>query len=91
MFDKGQGKRATERGKPCGKAAGHSIRGGGSYEGRGGALWRDEEGHYGGTRRGRWARNGREREAERILMRVYIIIMYARKRGLLGLAIVKHG
>ena len=52
MFDKGQGKGATERGKPCGKTAGHSIRDGGSYEGRGGALWRDEEGHRGERR---WA------------------------------------
>ena len=51
MFDKGQGKRALERGKPCGKTAGHSIRGGGSSEGRGGALWRDEEGR-GGAQRG---------------------------------------
>ena len=52
LFDKGQGKRALERGKPCGKTAGHYIRGGGSYEGRGGALWRDEEGHRGERR---WA------------------------------------
>ena len=43
MFDKGQGKRALERGKPCGITAGHSIgavgalRGGGIMEGRGGA------------------------------------------------------
>ena len=52
LFDNGQGERATEWGKPCGKTAGHSIRGVGSYEGRGGALWRDEEGHRGARR---WA------------------------------------
>ena len=51
MFDKCQGKRAIEWGKPCGKTAGHSIRGDGSYEGRGGALWRGEEGR-GGAQRG---------------------------------------
>ena len=59
LFDKGQGKRATERGKPCGKTAGHS-------KGAEGAL-RGAVGHYGGTRRGRWARNGRERETEDII------------------------
>ena len=76
MFDKGQGKRALEWGKPCGKTAGHS-------KGAVGAL-RGAVGHYGGTRRGTEGRGGgHEGPGGRAEARwdglIFIIIMYARR------------
>ena len=76
MFDKGQGERATERGKTCGKTAGLSIRAVGALRGA--------VGHYEGTRRGTEGRGGgHEGPGGRAEARwdglIFIIIMYARR------------
>ena len=81
MFDKGQGERTTERGKPCGKTAGHSkgavraLRGAvgrngwmGRGNGHGGTEWKGAEGPGGRAE----ARGGGL---------IFIVIMYARKEG----------
>ena len=78
MFDKGQGERATERGKTCGKTAGLSIRAVGALRGA--------VGHYEGTRRGtEGPGGGHEGPGGRADARggglIFMIIMYARKEG----------
>ena len=80
LFDKGQDKRALERGNPCGKTAGHSIRGGGSSEGRGGAQRVDGERQW--TRRdGMEGSRGTRRESGSAGRRAYIYSNNVRAKG----------
>ena len=76
MFDKGQGERATERGKPCGKTAGHS-------KGAEGAM-RGAVGRWVGAMRGTEGRGGGHegpggRAEARWSRLIFIILMYARR------------